>query len=261
MPEPRDSPQTIAEREKQFYDQEWKNTEVRRINARIRIPGVDSLKGKRILICACGTGVWPVAAAKDGAEVFAFDISETAIEKAQEMARFNEVEVRADVMDSHALEYPDDYFDVVYGQAILHHVDCGIAGAEIRRCLKPGGVAYFRENSDRNPILRFLRQTLYGKPGEVQKTSFLFFKRIGTSDEYPLTETEIDEFRRVFGSEHVKLFHPEFMFFQLLHTLAWRSRLGKKVTQAMDETTVAVLPFLRPYSFLMYVWMQKPGAS
>lgn len=54
----------IQERERLFYDEEWKKVQIRRISGKITIPGVESFEGKRILICSCGTGKEPVRAAK-----------------------------------------------------------------------------------------------------------------------------------------------------------------------------------------------------
>lgn len=247
----------ISEREKAFFNETWTSTEIRKIQGTIKIPGVDSLKGKRILICSCGSGVHPVCAANAGAEVFAFDISPTAVQKAKEVAEFNGVTITAEIMDFHHLKYPNDFFDLMYGAAILHHIDCNLAGREIYRCLKPRGIAFFWENSDRNPILRWFRKTAFGIPGGYQKQKFLFFKRHGTTDEYPLTEEEVDILSEIFDG-NIKILHDRFVFFRLLYTFGWQNRtLGNFVT-ALDNFFVKIFPFIMKYSFSQQVWLQKP---
>jgi SAM-dependent methyltransferase len=248
---------SIAEREKEFYDRFWQQTKPHIIKGKITIPEVSSLMKKRVLICSCGAGYQPIQAAKEGAEVFAFDISNLAVEKAAEMAAYNKVAINAEVMDFHALKYPDNYFDVIYGTMILHHIDCSIVSKELYRCLKPNGIAFFKENSDRNPILRFFRRAFFGKPGEIQKQKFLFFKRGGSSDEYPLTDEEIDEFRQIFGKQNIKLFFPDFVFFQCLYRFGLNKVLVRKVTEFLDMIVSSVFPFLRKYSFAQEVWMKK----
>lgn len=61
------------------------------------------------------------------------------------------------LMDAHALAFDDDTFDVVYGGAILHHLDLSAALPEIRRVLKPGGMVVFAEPLDVNPVARLIR--------------------------------------------------------------------------------------------------------
>jgi SAM-dependent methyltransferase len=249
---------SIVAREEEFYDRFWQiSTKPHTIEGKITIPGVSSLMNKRVLICSCGSGYLPVQAAKEGAEVFAFDISKVAIDKANEMAAYNGVTISTDIMDFHSLKYPDNYFDVIHGTMILHHIDCSIVSKELYRCLKPNGIAFFKENSDRNPILRFFRRTIFGKPGEIQKNKFLFFKRGGTSDEYPLTDDEIDEFRQIFGEQNLRLYFEDFMFFKCLSSFAFDNRFMRKVTGCLDTIVISTLPFLRKYSFSQEVWMRK----
>ncbi|NTW49992.1 MAG: class I SAM-dependent methyltransferase [Chlorobiales bacterium] len=246
-----------AEREKEFYDQYWERVQPYDVTGEIHVPTVSSnFSGKRALMCSCGSGGDAVRAAKQGAETHAFDISETAIRNALSFAEFNGVTVHAKVMDFHNLEYPDNYFDLIYGTAILHHIDCSVAGKEIYRVLKPGGVAYFKENSDRNPILRFLRRMFFGKPGGYQKQKFLFFKRTGTTDEYPLTEEEVSTLRDIFKGNLV-LYNEQFYFFALLNFLVFKSAKLAKFFTGVDNLTVGLFPFLRKYSFTQEVFMKK----
>ncbi len=246
----------LAERERSYFDEYWQSVTPRRIEGRLEIPGMD-LRGKRVLICSCGSGEEPVMAANAGAEVHAFDISATAVAKALEVAAFNGVKVVAEQMDFHELRYPDGFFDAIYGASILHHVDCGRVGREIGRCLRPGGVAYFLENSDRNPLLRSVRRFAFGRPGEVQRKRFLFFRRDGTTDEYPLTVEELAELARAFPGE-MSLSHDRFVFFELLAIHGARAPLFRKLTRALDAAAVRVLPPLLPYSFHQQVRLEKP---
>ncbi len=58
------------------------------------------------------------------------------------------------------LPLENDRFDVVVGKAILHHLDVALAGAELRRVLRPGGRAAFAEPLGTNPLLTFARDHL-----------------------------------------------------------------------------------------------------
>ena len=247
----------LSERERTFFDAYWQLAELERVTAKLEIPGLPSLAGRRVLVCSCGSGGEPVMAANAGATVSAFDISPVAVANAQRYAAYHGVSVAVRVMDFHQLEYPDESFDVITGTAVLHHVDCARVGPQIWRCLAPGGIAYFRENSDRNPLLRFARRALFGRPGEVQRTRFLGLRRNGTPDEYPLTEDEIATLDGAFEGELVRLY-PNFAFFELLAMFGWRNPGFWSWMQKLDRMTVRVAPFVRPWSFLQDVWAQKP---
>lgn len=245
-----------VERERSYFDAYWQTIAPRRVVGRLAIPGVD-LRGKRVLICSCGSGEEPVLAANAGAEVYAFDISTTAVAKALEVARYNGVRIVAEPMDFHELRFPDAFFDVIYGASILHHVDCGRVGREIWRCLRPGGVAYFFENSDRNPLLRWFRRLAFGRPGGVQRKTFLFFRRDGTSDEYPLTEGEVQELARVFPGG-LQVSHDRFVFFELLAIHGWRAEGFRMLTRKLDALAGRIVPALKSYSFYQHVRLEKP---
>ena len=247
----------ITERERCFFDALWQQTRPHMVEGRLEIPCVPSLEGKRVLICSCGSGVEPVLAARAGARVFAFDISETAVEKAREMADHNGVAVDAQVMDFHALQYEDNSFDIMYGSAILHHVNVALAGREMLRCLKPGGIAYFHENSDRNPILRFLRRVMFGRPNGYQKQQFLFLKRTGDSDEYPLTEHEVRQLESIFNG-HMRRYNSRFEFFHLLSRIMPDNKLLSSLLWNADTLIGRLFPCLKPYSFTQQILLEKP---
>jgi SAM-dependent methyltransferase len=168
--------------------------------------------------------------------------------------------IAAQVMDFHELAYPDGYFDVIYGSAILHHVDCGAVAAELYRCLRPGGVAYFCENSDRNPILRVARRTLFGSPGEVQRSRAFGFVRHGTADEYPLTDDELRELAAVFDGE-LRIRAPSFVFFELLAIHGWRSERVLRLMRALDRGLATWVPAIRRYGFLQDVMLVRRGTG
>lgn len=251
---------SVQQRERQFYDEEWKKVDVGEITGSIEIPGLETIDGKRLLVCSSGTGIHAVRAAKQGAETYAFDISGTAVENTRMMAAYNGVQVQAAVMDFQNLSYRDSFFDILYGSAILHHVDCATVGEEILRVLKPGGIAFFRENSDRNPILRILRRQLFGEPGGYQKQRFLFFERTGTTDEYPLTDKEVETLAKTFDG-NIRVYSEKFRFFILFNRLIFRNpRLGQ-LLRSLDTAIGEAFPFLKKYSFEQQLLLVKPDEA
>jgi SAM-dependent methyltransferase len=61
------------------------------------------------------------------------------------------------VMDAHDLEFADGSLDLVFGVAILHHLEFARALREIHRVLRKGGKIVFVEPMRHNPVARLVR--------------------------------------------------------------------------------------------------------
>src|SRR5262249_39739430 len=61
------------------------------------------------------------------------------------------------VGSAHSLPFGDDTFDIVFGVAILHHLDLGIVSGELRRVLKTGGRGIFSEPVRNSSFIRRVR--------------------------------------------------------------------------------------------------------
>ena len=81
------------------------------------------LKNKKILIVAVGTGKEVVRAARMGAEVYGIDISSNAAKNAEEMLKANNLSGSMKVGDGAATNFENNFFDVIWGSAVLHHLD------------------------------------------------------------------------------------------------------------------------------------------
>jgi SAM-dependent methyltransferase len=152
------------------------------------------VRGQRVLDCGCGHGMAAVVLARAGARVTAFDLSGGYVEEARARANANGVLVDFARADGERLPFADGAFDRVWGCAILHHLDLTKAGVELRRVLRPGGVAVFCEPWGGNPLLNLARKRLpyHGKHR--------------TPDERPLTPAEVQQLTRIFESVEVRGF-------------------------------------------------------
>lgn len=108
---------------------------------------VRPLEGARILEICCHDGEFGAILAAGGADVAAVDLCPELVAQARRRIALNRLGGRmtAQVMSVHALDFPDDQFDFVFGKASLHHLDLDASRREIRRVLKPGGVGIFAE--------------------------------------------------------------------------------------------------------------------
>jgi ubiquinone/menaquinone biosynthesis C-methylase UbiE len=123
--------------------------------------GYDGTSGLRVLDVGCGQGVDVYRYALAGAEATGVDLTPRHVELAR--AHLAAMGVEAEVVqgDAEALPFPDETFDRVSSNGVLHHTpDMPAALREIRRVLVPGGEARIIVYN-RNSFHYWLTQVLY----------------------------------------------------------------------------------------------------
>jgi SAM-dependent methyltransferase len=146
------------------------------------------VRGKRVLVYGCGYDPGPTWFARRGADVTAIDISRESINDQRILMDAYGISMHLEVADAMHTPFPGGFFDIVYGNAILHHLDSESCAQEIARLLAPEGVALFREVQAGNVFLRLFR---FVTP---------FWR---TPDEHPLTETDYSIYRRYFRNVNI----------------------------------------------------------
>jgi SAM-dependent methyltransferase len=116
--------------------------------------------GLRVLDYGCGHAMAAVILARRGAQVTAFDLSAGYLAEARRRAEANKIPLRLVQADGERLPFADSSFDRIWGNAVLHHLDLDRAASELRRVLRPGGVAVFCEPWGGNPLLRWVRRRM-----------------------------------------------------------------------------------------------------
>jgi SAM-dependent methyltransferase len=163
------------------------------------------LAGRRVLDYGCGHGMASVVLAHRGANVTAMDLSAGYLAEACRRSAANAAVIETVQADAHQLPFPAAAFDCVWGNAVLHHLDLRIAGVELRRVLRPGGVAVFCEPWGENPLLRLARRSLP------------YRGKNRTRDEVPLRRRDLDCLRASFPQLQIEGFQLLSMFRRLLH--------------------------------------------
>lgn len=199
--------------------------------------------GQKVLELGCGLEVAAWELAERGVEVTGIDISAVAIELVNRVAEERGLADHATFlqMDAESLTFPDESFDVVIGNGILHHLDLDTALAEFDRVLRPGGWAMFREPMGHNPFINGYRKLT---PNQR------------TDDEHPLLDTDLRTIERSFPDS-------EFEYFNMIDLLAlgalkWkyfesiRSFLAK-----IDTWLFAKLPSLRRFGWMVGIEVHK----
>ena len=235
---------SISGRETRPWNSYWHLIEIVKQNFRS--------EDQKLLDFGCGKGELSLIFSKIGYEVFGFDLSPNNIEIAKQLARKYEMTERIhfSVMTAEKLDYPTDYFDVVVGTDILHHVDISQALSECSRVLKKGGLAMFHEPV-RVPVFDTLRETKFGKwlvPSEASLECHI------TQDERKLTADDL-EIIRSFGPDSSA---QRFLLFSRLDRFIRNpNNKGPSFLEKVDFRLFKSLPFLRKFGGIIVIFLRK----
>jgi SAM-dependent methyltransferase len=200
--------------------------------------------GKRVIDFGCGSGANTALLANRGAHVWAIDISEDLLRLGQRRLTVSGRPGQATFIagSAHDLPFPDNSIDVVFGIAILHHLDLDLVSKEVRRVLKPGGRAIFQEPVRNSPVIRFVRSLIPYRAPDISP-----FER-------PLTDDELRRFATGFSTWSVRAFAlPHVQVGQVLPVVKnyWR-RLYE-----LDRTILNRLPWLSRYASIRVISLTK----
>jgi ubiquinone/menaquinone biosynthesis C-methylase UbiE len=204
------------------------------------------IRGRNVLDMGCGDGWLSVILAKRGGIIWGYDISAEAIETARRRAAANDVADRThfDVASAYTTPYPDRHFDVVIGQAILHHLgDKEALGRELIRVMKPGARAVFCEPFAASRTLRRLRRVV---PIESEAAD--------DPDQEQLTYRDFEVFSNQFDVRA-----QEYQLFSRLDRV-FRSRGARQFLGKLDLVLLKWVPPLRRFARTVVVTL-TPRAS
>jgi SAM-dependent methyltransferase len=215
---------------------------------RLLTAAAGSLKGKTVLDFGCGLGHTSRLYAEMGASrVEGFDISGENIAIAKKNAERDHLDDRVFFkrVPAEEIDYPNDFFDLVLGKAILHHTDLDKTGAQLYRVLRPGGSAYFLEPLAHNPFINVFR-------------SFTPSRR--TPTEKPLRIEDLNVFRRYF--EHVSyqgFYVLPLLADALLLVTGSRSWYAKSVAKLLqvEKPLLTRFPSLQKYGWTALLELRK----
>ena len=202
------------------------------------------VRGRSVLDFGCGSGENTVLLASQGARVIGLDISAPLIELARQRLAVNGLAgTTAFVVGSgHDVPIADTSIDVVFGIAILHHLDLAVAAQEVHRVLKPGGRAIFQEPVRDSRLVRAIRACIPYQAPDVSP-----FER-------PLTTADLDAFGKPFVRSHMRPFALPFVLAaHTVHRLrrylpqAYRSDAGilRRVPQLTRFAGIRVAEFVK----------------
>jgi SAM-dependent methyltransferase len=177
-------PRALCFRDADYLDHEtWIRPAFQRLGA---------LHGRAVLDYGCGHGMAAIVLARSGAHVTAFDLSTRYLEEARKRALANGTQIHFVCTPGECLPFADGAFDLIWGNAVLHHIDLVIAAQELYRVLRAGGHAIFCEPWGENALLSWARSYL-PYPGKQH-----------TANERPLGRQHVELLQKIFPCMHVE---------------------------------------------------------
>jgi SAM-dependent methyltransferase len=205
---------------------------------------VGDISGKSVLDLGCGAGENTVCLAHRGARIWALDICEALVRTARRRLAGHHLSGRARVLvgSAHAIPLRTASVDVVFGNAVLHHLDLDRAVIEIGRVLRPGGRAVFREPVRNSPALKQLRRLI-----PLQWENVSPFER-------PLTSRVLAEFASRLGPHDSRVFClPHVRASRLLPFV----RDHEAALYTIDRLLLRHVPALRPFAAIEVMAVTK----
>jgi ubiquinone/menaquinone biosynthesis C-methylase UbiE len=192
----------------------------------------------------CGSGANTVLLTGRGGHVWGIDISEELLRLAKRRLAVSGRDGGATFIagSAHDMPFSDASIDVVFGMAILHHLDLDLVSREVRRVLKPGGRAIFKEPVRNSAALRFVRRLIPYRAPDISPY------------ERPLTDAELRRFATGFTSCEVRAFGlPHVQVGQVLPFVRnyWRA------LHSSDRRLLRALPWLARYASIRVISLTK----
>lgn len=204
----------------------------------------DYPQGKTYLEYGCGMakGGRLTRLAREGAVGHGIDISDYAIDFLNKEAEEEGLDIDYQVMNAEAMTFPDNYFDLIYGTGILHHLDLDKAFGSIADKLKDEGKAVFIEPLGHNPFINGFRN----KTPDIR-----------TEDEHPLLMRDFKLARNYFNRVEVRYFYLSTLIVPLLFK---KNPPNFLITffNGVDRILFNVLPFLRKHAWQVVVQFAEP---
>jgi SAM-dependent methyltransferase len=148
------------------------------------------VENRKVIDLGCGDGANTVILASLGARVFSVDISKENLDLTGRRAVANKVDGRVTLLHSDAMALPIEAaaVDAILCSELLHQVDPIKTARQIRRVLKPGGVAIFDE-AIAGPMPFGAIKHLFPEPDDAD----------GAPDYAPLNSRKVDAVCRAVG--------------------------------------------------------------
>jgi ubiquinone/menaquinone biosynthesis C-methylase UbiE len=202
-------------------------------------------KGKKVLDYGCGNRVHSIPLAKMGARVWGIDLSEKSLEIAKKRTKREGVEINFLRMDCEKMEFPDNFFDIIFDGDTFSSLDLNKVLPEIARVLKSEGFLIGIETLGHNPFTNLKR-----------KINKLTGKRTKWAAEHIFKMEDLKRAEKYFKKIETHFFHLiSWITFPILNLPG--GKFMQKLFDALDKLLLK-LSFLKKYSFKVVFIFSQP---
>ena len=203
--------------------------------------------GDNAVDMACGEGKETLAMAQCGWVVFSLDLSHAQLVRARELVEQTDPELSVHFIQANAEQLPfaSNSLQIMYGKAIIHHLDLTLSPREINRALKENGRATFAEPMAHHPLFWLGRRMT---------------PKLRTIDEHPLTYSKFKRFLGGFEQGTIEenfLFVPFVTIFRIIPRGESLFRKTHRVLARFDSWLLRHFKFLKPLAWYDTVYVQK----
>ena len=183
----------------------------------------------------CGDGEYLIKISEKIKAGIGIDISKKEIEIAETKRNSKGIRnICFYVMNAMHTNFSDATFDIIHGNAILHHLDLEKSLHEIKRILKKEGTAVFVEPLSINPVIELYRKLT---------------PNIRTPDEQPFRRRELKIIQKYFPNSEIQYFGC----FTLLGVMMRKSKYFHKILDTLYKIDEVFLGAGSP--FKLFAWV------
>jgi SAM-dependent methyltransferase len=246
------------EREREFHARRYSVDEGYRSEARFyrALHGLDRDFSQKILELGrnaevldygCGTGFRAIELARSMVpkSIHGIDISGTAVDLASSHSEGLVPRPTFQVDNCEHTTLPNERFDLIYGNGIIHHLDTGRAAGEMSRLLREGGNIVFYEPLGTNIVINLYRRLTPGSR---------------SVDEHPLVDADLDILRDQFQ----RIQFTYYGFFTLVTMPFYKNPKRSHVFRLaswLDRHVLNHVPFARYLAWAVLIQGEKGSAS
>lgn len=206
-------------------------------------------QNKKILDYGCGNGIHSIPLAKMRAKkVIGIDLSGKSLEIARVRVKKEGVEEKIEFqkMDCEKMDFPDNFFDIVFDSGTFSSIDLKRAYPELKRVLKPNGFLIGIETFGHNPFTNLKR-----------KINKITGKRTRWAVEHIFKMKDLKFAENYFNKIEINYFHLiSWLAFPILELPG--GKLLLRFLEILDRALLHFL-FLKKYAFKVVFVFKEPG--
>ena len=207
-----------------------------------------NIQGKKVLDFGCGVGYSSEFFLKSPLQTLTgVDLSAQRIKQCHNS--LDSKKASFIVSDCEQTCLKNNSFDIIFGNAILHHLDLKTSILEIKRLLKINGRAIFIEPLGHNPLINIIRRLT---------------PKARTKDERPLKASDFNVIKHYFPGS-LKINPLFFSIIPLILIFKFLSEKSQKrlvnITNELDKILFVLFPWLKKFAWVGIIELSKKSNS